>query len=101
MDYKNTLLMNKSNFEMRGNLAVKEPILVEKWKQENVYENMNLNRKDAKEFVLHDGPPYANGDMHCGHMLNRILKDITVRYKNMSGYKTPFVFGWDTHGLPI
>ena len=93
--------MNKSNFEMRGNLAVKEPILVEKWKQENVYENMNLNRKDAKEFVLHDGPPYANGDMHCGHMLNRILKDITVRYKNMSGYKTPFVFGWDTHGLPI
>ncbi|MCR5309141.1 MAG: isoleucine--tRNA ligase [Bacilli bacterium] len=101
MDYKNTLLMNKSNFEMRGNLAVKEPILVEKWKQEKVYENMNLNRKDAKEFVLHDGPPYANGDMHCGHMLNRILKDITVRYKNMSGYKTPFVFGWDTHGLPI
>ncbi|MBO7615377.1 MAG: isoleucine--tRNA ligase [Bacilli bacterium] len=101
MDYKSTLLMNKSNFEMRGNLAVKEPILVEKWKQENVYENMNLNRKDAKEFVLHDGPPYANGDMHCGHMLNRILKDITVRYKNMSGYKTPFVFGWDTHGLPI
>ena len=101
MDYKSTLLMNKSNFEMRGNLAVKEPILVEKWKQEKVYENMNLNRKDAKEFVLHDGPPYANGDMHCGHMLNRILKDITVRYKNMSGYKTPFVFGWDTHGLPI
>ena len=101
MDYKNTLLMNKSNFEMRGNLAVKEPILVEKWKQEKVYENMNLNIKDSKEFVLHDGPPYANGDMHCGHMLNRILKDITVRYKNMSGYKTPFVFGWDTHGLPI
>ncbi|MCQ2087327.1 MAG: isoleucine--tRNA ligase [Bacilli bacterium] len=101
MDYKSTLLMNKSNFEMRGNLSVKEPILVEKWKQENVYENMNLNRKDAKEFVLHDGPPYANGDMHCGHMLNRILKDITVRYKNMSGYRTPFVFGWDTHGLPI
>jgi len=101
MDYKDTLLMNKSNFEMRGNLNQKEPILVEKWKKENVYENMNLNRKDAKEFVLHDGPPYANGDMHCGHMLNRILKDITIRYKNMSGYKTPFVFGWDTHGLPI
>ena len=101
MDYKNTLLMNKSNFEMRGNLSIKEPILVEQWKKDNVYENMNLNRKDAKEFVLHDGPPYANGDMHCGHMLNRILKDITIRYKNMSGYKTPFVFGWDTHGLPI
>ncbi len=101
MDYKNTLLMNKTNFEMRGNLANKEPVLVEKWKNENLYEAMNLNRKDAKEFVLHDGPPYANGDMHCGHMLNRILKDFVVRYKNMQGFKTPFVFGWDTHGLPI
>ncbi len=101
MDYKSTLLMPKSNFEMRGNLNVKEPVLVEKWKKENLYEVMNLNRKDAKEFVLHDGPPYANGDMHCGHMLNRILKDIVVRYKNMQGFKTPFVFGWDTHGLPI
>ena len=101
MDYKETLLMNKSNFEMRGNLAQKEPILVEKWKVENLYEEMNLNRKDAKEFVLHDGPPYANGDIHCGHMLNRILKDFVVRYKNMQGFKTPFVFGWDTHGLPI
>ena len=93
--------MNKSNFEMRGNLNQKEPILVKKWEEQKVYENMNLNRKDAKEFVLHDGPPYANGDMHCGHMLNRILKDMVVRYKNMQGYNTPFVFGWDTHGLPI
>ena len=101
MDYKSTLLMNKSNFEMRGNLNQKEPLLVENWKKENLYEEMNLNRKDAKEFVLHDGPPYANGDMHCGHMLNRILKDFVIRYKNMCGFKTPFVFGWDTHGLPI
>lgn len=101
MDYKDTLLMNKSNFEMRGNLNQKEPLLVEKWKQEKLYEQMNLNRKEAKEFVLHDGPPYANGNMHCGHMLNRILKDFVVRYKNMCGFKTPFVFGWDTHGLPI
>ena len=101
MDYKDTLLMLKTNFEMRGNLAQKEPVLVEKWKAENLYEQMNLNRKDAKEFVLHDGPPYANGDMHCGHMLNRVLKDFVIRYKNMQGYKTPFVFGWDTHGLPI
>ena len=101
MDYKNTLLMNKSNFEMRGNLNQKEPVLVEEWKKENIYEQMNLNRKEAKEFVLHDGPPYANGNMHCGHMLNRILKDFVIRYKNMCGFKTPFVFGWDTHGLPI
>ena len=101
MGYKETLIMTKSDFEMRGNLPIKEPILVEKWKNENLYEEMNLNRKDAKEFILHDGPPYANGDMHCGHMLNRILKDFVVRYKNMQGFKTPFVFGWDTHGLPI
>lgn len=101
MDYKKTLLMNKTNFEMRGNLATKEPLLVEKWQAQDLYHAMNLNRKDAKEFVLHDGPPYANGDMHCGHMLNRILKDFVVRYKNMQGYKTPFIFGWDTHGLPI
>ncbi len=101
MDYKDTLLMNKSEFEMRGNLSQKEPALVEKWKNERLYDEMNLNHKDAIEFVLHDGPPYANGDMHCGHMLNRVLKDFVVRYKNMQGYKTPFVFGWDTHGLPI
>ena len=101
MDYKSTLLMTKTNFEMRGNLSQKEPVLVEKWKTEKLYEEMNLNRKDAKEFVLHDGPPYANGDMHCGHMLNRVLKDFVVRYKNMQGFKTPFIFGWDTHGLPI
>ena len=62
---------------------------------------MNLNRKDAKEWVLHDGPPYANGSIHCGHMMNRILKDFILRYKNMSGFYTPFVLGWDTHGLPI
>jgi len=86
---------------MRGNLNQKEPLLVEEWKKENIYEQMNLNRKEAKEFVLHDGPPYANGNMHCGHMLNRILKDFVIRYKNMCGFKTPFVFGWDTHGLPI
>ncbi len=101
MDYKDTLQMGKSDFEMRGNLAVKEPILVKKWQDMDLYKLMNDNRKDAPEFALHDGPPYANGDMHCGHMLNKLLKDFVVRYKNMSGYKTPFVFGWDTHGLPI
>ena len=101
MDFKQTLLMNKSKFEMKANLANKEPFLVEQWKEIDLYSLMNLNRKEAKEFVLHDGPPYANGDIHCGHMLNRILKDFVVRYKNMKGFYTPFVFGWDTHGLPI
>ena len=101
MEYKDTLLMKKSNFEMRGNLNVKEPVLVQNWKEHNLYEEMNKNRDGAEEYVLHDGPPYANGDMHCGHMLNRILKDFVIRYKNMQGFRTPFVFGWDTHGLPI
>jgi isoleucyl-tRNA synthetase len=60
---------------------------------------MNANREGCTEYLLHDGPPYANGDIHCGHMLNRLLKDFVIRYKNMAGHKTPFVFGWDTHGL--
>ncbi len=82
-DLKQTLLMPKSNFEMRGNLAIKEPNFITRWENQKLYEQCLANRKDAKEFILHDGPPYANGDMHCGHMLNRILKDFVVRYKNM------------------
>jgi isoleucyl-tRNA synthetase len=101
MELKETLLMPHTGFEMRGNLSIKEPILVKNWADMDLYSLMNTNRKDAKEFMLHDGPPYANGNIHCGHMMNRILKDIIVRYKNMAGFKTPFVMGWDTHGLPI
>ncbi|MBQ7995000.1 MAG: isoleucine--tRNA ligase [Bacilli bacterium] len=101
MELKETLLMPKTDFEMRGNLTTKEPILVEKWQKEKLYEKMNANREGCNEFILHDGPPYANGDIHCGHMLNVLIKDFTVRYRNMAGYKTPYVFGWDTHGLPI
>jgi len=101
MEIKETLLMPRTEFEMRANLAQKEPLLLKKWDDEDLYSKMNANRVDCPEFMLHDGPPYANGNMHCGHMLNRLLKDFTVRYKNMSGFKTPFIFGWDTHGLPI
>ena len=100
MELKDTLLMMETNFEMRGNLNIKEPLLVKKWADEKVYNKMNEDQP-LGEYMLHDGPPYANGAMHCGHMLNRILKDFVIRYKNMCGYKTPFVFGWDTHGLPI
>ena len=100
MELKDTLLMMETNFEMRGNLNIKEPLLVKKWADEKVYNKMNEDQP-LGEYMLHDGPPYANGAMHCGHMLNRIFKDFVVRYKNMCGYKTPFVFGWDTHGLPI
>lgn len=101
MELKKTLLMPKTDFEMRGNLANKEPLLVKKWQDEHLYEQMLNNRKGCEEYAFHDGPPYANGDMHCGHMLNRILKDLIVRYKIMSGFYVPFIFGFDTHGLPI
>ena len=101
MNLKDTLLMPKTNFEMRGNLNKKEPIYVQNWQQIDLYKLMREKNKGREAYVLHDGPPYANGNIHCGHMLNRILKDFVVRYKNMQGFDTPFRFGWDTHGLPI
>ncbi len=101
MELKTTLLMPKTNFEMRGNLNQKEPVLVKKWQDEKLYEELLKVHKDDKPFAFHDGPPYANGDIHCGHMLNRILKDFIVRTKSMEGYYVPFIFGFDTHGLPI
>ena len=99
MEIKDTLLMPKTGFEMKGNLNQKEPKVLAKWDEQNIYSKANENKDLA--FMLHDGPPYANGAMHCGHMLNRLLKDFVIRYKNMSGFKTDFIFGWDTHGLPI
>lgn len=93
--------MPKTEFEMRGNLNKKEPIFVTAWKELDLYTKMREKNMGKEKYVLHDGPPYANGNMHCGHMLNRLLKDFVVRYKNMQGYDTPFRFGWDTHGLPI
>lgn len=101
MELKDTLLMPKTDFEMRGNLNKKEPLYIKKWDEMDLYHKMNEARPEDREYMLHDGPPYANGNMHCGHMLNRLLKDFVVRYKNMRGYRTPFIFGWDTHGLPI
>ncbi len=101
MDYKDTLLMPKTEFEMRGKLPSKEPKIQARWQKEQLYEKMLAKRKDAKPFVLHDGPPYANGDIHLGHALNKIIKDIIVRSHFMDGYRTPYVPGWDTHGLPI
>ena len=101
MDYKDTLLMPKTAFEMRGKLPSKEPNFQKRWKEQNLYEKMLESRKDAKPFVLHDGPPYANGDIHIGHALNKIIKDVIVRSHYMDGYYAPFIPGWDTHGLPI
>ena len=101
MNYKDTLLMPKTDFEMRGNLPKKEPKYVERWQEANMYEKVLEQNKGNEEFVFHDGPPYANGNMHMGHMLNKVIKDVIVRYKNMNGIYTPYIPGWDTHGLPI
>ncbi|WP_040036502.1 isoleucine--tRNA ligase [Bacillus thermotolerans] len=101
MEYKDTLLMPKTEFPMRGNLPKREPAMQEKWNEINIYQKVQERTKGRPMFVLHDGPPYANGDIHMGHAMNKILKDFIVRYKSMSGYHAPYVPGWDTHGLPI
>ncbi|MEH7663505.1 isoleucine--tRNA ligase, partial [Bacillus velezensis] len=101
MDYKDTLLMPKTDFPMRGNLPNREPDMQKDWEEQDIYRLVQERTKDRPKFVLHDGPPYANGDIHMGHALNKILKDFIVRYKSMSGYNAPYVPGWDTHGLPI
>nr|WP_322958824.1 isoleucine--tRNA ligase [Mycoplasmopsis canis]WQQ12178.1 isoleucine--tRNA ligase [Mycoplasmopsis canis] len=101
MDYKNTLNMPQTDFEMRANLTAKEEKIRKEIEEKNIYNKAILKNKNNEKFVLHDGPPYANGDIHIGHALNKILKDIIVRYKTIKGYYSPFVLGWDTHGLPI
>ncbi|HSU79738.1 MAG TPA: isoleucine--tRNA ligase [Candidatus Angelobacter sp.] len=101
MDYKDTLLMPKTDFPMRGGLPAKEPEMQKEWEEATIYQKSLERRKDQPTFVLHDGPPYANGDIHIGHAENKILKDMIVRYKSMTGYFAPYVPGWDTHGLPI
>ncbi|GGA84047.1 isoleucine--tRNA ligase [Ornithinibacillus halotolerans] len=101
MDYKETLLMPKTAFPMRGNLPNKEPERQIKWEENNLYEKSLERTKGRPLFILHDGPPYANGDLHIGHAMNKVLKDFITRYKSMSGFHAPYVPGWDTHGLPI
>ena len=100
-DYKDTLFMGKTNFEMRGNLSNEEPLIQKKWEEMDLYNKVIKKNEGKREYTLHDGPPYANGDIHLGHALNKILKDFIVRYKNMNGFKSVYIPGWDTHGLPI
>ncbi|SIT67743.1 isoleucine--tRNA ligase [Edaphobacillus lindanitolerans] len=101
MDYKSTLLMPKTDFPMRGNLPKNEPNMQEKWEKMDIYGKVLERTKGRPFFVLHDGPPYANGDLHMGHAMNKVLKDIIVRHRSMTGFHAPYVPGWDTHGLPI
>ncbi len=99
-DYKNTLNLPKTDFPMQAGLPKREPERLAKWDSEHTYEKLMEKNEGKPLYVLHDGPPYANGDIHLGTALNKVLKDIIVRYKNMTGFKAPYVPGWDTHGLP-
>ncbi len=100
-DYKDTLLMMKTDFPMRGNLGVNELSIEERWEELHIYEKVIEKNKHNDAFFLHDGPPYANGSIHVGHALNKIVKDFLIRYKTMQGFYSPYLPGWDTHGLPI
>jgi len=101
MSYKETINLPDTDFPMRANLSERELEYQKLWKENNVYERAIENRKDNEPFILHDGPPYANGDIHIGHALNKVLKDIVTRFSTLKGYYSPYVPGWDTHGLPI
>jgi isoleucyl-tRNA synthetase len=101
MDYRQTIHVTKTDFPMRANLPKREPEIQRWWDEIDIYSKVQEKTKGRPLYVLHDGPPYANGDIHVGHALNKVLKDIIVRFKSMSGYHAPYVPGWDTHGLPI
>ncbi len=100
-DYKNTLNLPDTPFPMRGDLAKREPKMLQEWQERHVYQRIRAASKGKKRFVLHDGPPYANGDIHIGHAVNKILKDIIVKSKTLDGFDAPYVPGWDCHGMPI
>ena len=100
-NYNDTIHKMQTPFEMRAGLPKKEPKMLEDWEKNHVYEQMIKNNEGKPQYILHDGPPYANGNIHMGTALNKIIKDIIIRYKNMSGFQAPYVPGYDTHGLPI
>lgn len=101
MDYKNSLNLLETTFPMRGDMAKREPQMLEKWYNEQRYQKLRAKAQGRPKFILHDGPPYANGDIHIGHAVNKILKDIIVRSKTIAGFDSPYIPGWDCHGLPI
>ncbi|WON75158.1 isoleucine--tRNA ligase [Nitrosospira sp. Is2] len=100
-DYKKTLNLPETPFPMRGDLARREPVMLKAWQEKNLYQKIREVCKGRPKFVLHDGPPYANGDIHIGHAVNKILKDIIIKSKTLAGFDAPYVPGWDCHGLPI
>src|SRR6266542_985495 len=100
MDYKDTLNLPRTDFPMRADLVIREPQRLKKWQEDGLYKKIQAARAGAATFVLHDGPPFANGDVHIGNAGNKILKDIIVKYQTLGGKSAPYVPGWDCHGLP-
>src|SRR3954468_21802810 len=101
VDLKKTVHLPKTDFSMKANLGQLEPRLLAQWDESGLYNKIRETRKGKPTYVLHDGPPYANGNIHLGHALNKLLKDFIVKVKTMEGYDSPYVPGWDCHGLPI
>ncbi|HEV7734203.1 MAG TPA: class I tRNA ligase family protein, partial [Candidatus Binatia bacterium] len=101
MDYKSTLNLPRTEFPMKANLAQREPEILKRWQEMQLYRTIQETNAERPRFVLHDGPPYANGNIHIGHTLNKVLKDIVVKSRSMAGFLSPYVPGWDCHGLPI
>ena len=101
MDYKNTIITPKTDFPMRAGLPQREPAMLERWNKIDVYGQLLKKNEGKPAFILHDGPPFSNGDLHMGHALNKTLKDFIIRSYAMRGYYTPYVPGWDNHGMPI
>ncbi len=101
MEYKDTLNLPRTDFAMKADLVTREPERLKKWEAAQLYQKIQASRATAQKFVLHDGPPFANGDVHVGTALNKILKDIIIKYQTLRGKSAPYIPGWDCHGLPI
>ena len=101
MDYRDTLNLPQTKFKMKANLSQKEPAYLKRWEKEGLYKQLQDQAKDKPQYILHDGPPYANGHIHLGTAFNKILKDIILKSKRMAGFNAPYIPGWDCHGLPI
>src|SRR5687768_2146008 len=100
-DYKATLNLPQTDFPMKANLAQREPEMLARWQSLDLYQALRKSGKGKPKFILHDGPPYANGDIHIGHAVNKILKDMVVKSRSLDGFDSPYIPGWDCHGLPI
>ena len=100
-DYKHTLNLPETDFPMRGNMANREPEMLKQWQEKDLYKKIRQASKGRPTFILHDGPPYANGNIHIGHAVNKILKDIIIKSRTLDGFDAPYVPGWDCHGYPL